>query len=583
MKKIRNSAWLANEYTSASEPERNTPISKEIKVEPRRRIRLGWKFWGGLSLLLTTGIGAGAVMLLLKMPSLPNCPSIFMPTASASMRLYCAELAAGKQTVGDLLYAIDLVRNLPTEHPLYGQVNEYIARWSKEILALADENFQQGRLDEAIAVAQRIPRETAAHALVAGQIQQWRKIWQEAEQVYRQAEQALRENNWSQATRLGAKLTNLGNRYWATTRYEELLEKSKVAREDARQLNRAFQLVSLGGISNLIEAIELAKAVNPTSYAYNSAQKLIKDASQRLLNMARVSLDNEDWRGIIQIANRLADVVDTQEARQLDELAQAIIKAQENNSASLNIAVNRLQRIDSSSPLFDRIQRLSNRWRREAEGLEGIERARQLASSGQISDLTAAIAQAQLIPPTSPRYREAQTLIQNWTIQMQANEDRPVLNRADQLAASGSETALQAAIQEASSIPANRPLYQEAQSRINQWSSRLQADQDRAYLDQAEAFARRGNLPEAISLASQIPQGRSLYNQAQSNIQTWQQQLNTAGEADTGYRTLALAQQRATVNLNEAIDLARTISPQSQAYSSAQAQIQDWLRLAGQR
>lgn len=606
---MRNTDWLivdqlpvASNSTATLPPPVATPPQSAPKQKKKFNLRLGWSFWGLVSLLVTTSAGISAVMVLLKLPAVPNCPSLFLPTASVSMRIYCAELAANKQTVDNLLEAIALLKELPPDHPMKVQIDEYLAQWSKDILALGDDSFQKGQLETAIATARRIPANTSAQALVEKQIKKWQDVWQKADALYQQAEQALRDGNWPVATRFSSQLLNIENRYWAESKYTEILEKGKQAREDAKQLNRAYQLVSMGSISNLIEAIEIAKSVNPNSYAYNPAQKIIQDASQKLLGIARTSLDNEDWRGIIQIANRLSRVIDTPEAKRLDDLAQAIAKSQEGTAAGLEAALARLDRIDRTSPFYDRIQRLSLRWRRDIEGLSSLERARQLASSGQNADLVAAIAQARLVPQSSPRFNEAITQIRRWTEQVEGSEDRPILARAEQLAAGGGAQTYQAAIQQASLIGPNRALYKDAQEKISRWSTSLETNQDQPYLDQAQALARVGNYQDAINFVSQIPSGRSLYNQAQANIRTWQASLNnqnrtttpipevpsipsspevTNSQIDGGADILVTAQGQAGTNLQEAIATAQTIPNISSAYATAQAQIQEWQQQLG--
>ncbi len=611
IRKMRNADWLVvDTLPLVPEPRELVNPTPPPPEPPRRKInfRVGWSFWALVILILTMGTGVGAVMVLFKLPALPNCPSLFLPTASTSMRVYCAELAANKQTVNDLLEAIALLKDIPPDHPNAPLVEEYLAQWSKDVLNLADASFQKGQLETAITTARKIPANTPAHALVEQQVKAWRDLWQKADGLYQQAEQALRDGDWPAATRYSNQLLSLPNRYWAENKYTELLEKGKQAREDAKQLNRAYQLVSMGSISNLIEAIEIAKAVNPNSYAYNPAQKIIQEASDKLINIARTSLDNEDWQGIIQISNRLARVVDTPEARRLDELAQAVAKSQEGTSGGLEAALARIQRIDQTSPFADRIQRLSARWRQEIDGLQSLERARQLASSGRAMDLVAAIAQAQLVPRSSPRYNEAVSQIRRWTEQVESNEDRPILTRAEQLAVGGNSQAYQAAIQQASLIAPNRALYREAQDKISQWSTRLESDQDQPFLDQAQALARGGNYAEAISVASQIANGRTLYNQAQTNIRTWQSNLGStvapvensqprnyvipevvgipsptpdSEGQDMGELLLATAQGQSQTDILAAIATAQSIPTDSAAYPLAQAQIQEWQRQLG--
>jgi hypothetical protein len=129
---------LLDEAIAASTPPSHVRRSQRGKW---KRFFQSWQFWIILTLLLVTGTGGLAIALLLKLPALPNCPSIFWPTASGSLRLYCAQLAAKKQTVKDLLEAIALVNSLPADHPLRPEINRQIEEWSADILNLAEQTF----------------------------------------------------------------------------------------------------------------------------------------------------------------------------------------------------------------------------------------------------------------------------------------------------------------------------------------------------------------------------------------------------------------------------------------------------------
>ncbi|MEO1184865.1 MAG: chromosome segregation ATPase, partial [Cyanobacteria bacterium J06636_27] len=85
-----------------------------------------WVLWAFLLAFVPGTIGFMAMGILFKLPSAPNCPSIFWPLASASVRMHCAQLAASKETVKDLLQAIDLVKNLPQNHPLRSEIDRSV-------------------------------------------------------------------------------------------------------------------------------------------------------------------------------------------------------------------------------------------------------------------------------------------------------------------------------------------------------------------------------------------------------------------------------------------------------------------------
>jgi len=132
-------------------------VSAKVSSRKLPRLLTSWVLWAFLLAFVPGTIGFMAMGILFKLPSAPNCPSIFWPLASASVRIHCAQLAASKETVKDLLQAIDLVKNLPQNHPLRSEIDRSVEEWSRGILQLADQSFQSGRLEEAIEIARKIP------------------------------------------------------------------------------------------------------------------------------------------------------------------------------------------------------------------------------------------------------------------------------------------------------------------------------------------------------------------------------------------------------------------------------------------
>lgn len=164
----------------------------DVAVVPARRWSwaglLNWKFLLVSSLLVCGASGGLAVAYLLQLPGLPNCPAVFWPLASASMRFECARIAASKQTAKDLLEAIALVDSLPNDHPLREEADRMVELWSKNVLDLAEDLFNNGKLDEAIAAARKIPAKASSAKLVDDRVRQWQATWKKAEEVYRNAE-----------------------------------------------------------------------------------------------------------------------------------------------------------------------------------------------------------------------------------------------------------------------------------------------------------------------------------------------------------------------------------------------------------
>ncbi|MEQ8537758.1 MAG: chromosome segregation ATPase [Coleofasciculus sp. D1-CHI-01] len=596
------------------------PPSPQQPKEPKRRFTFGWAFWVVVIMVVSGGMGFASVALLLKLPAVPNCPSIFWPTASASVRIYCAQLAANKRTTKDLLEAIALIDALPKDHPLRPEINRHIEEWSVEILAIGEEKFQAGQLEEAIEIANRIPRDVPAFTLVKEQIKAWETLWKKASGIYEQAEEQLRQSNWTLAFREAVKLTTIDNQYWAAVKYNQLVDLIQIGRDDSQKLDEAYKLSKSGRVDDILKAIEAAEKITPKSFAYKEAQDLIAESGNKLLKLATSRLEQRNWQGVLEIANKLPASVKLPDVKaDLIDLANAISRAESGSSGDLEIAIASVQKLGADRPLYDEGQELIDRWQREIEDVARLERARTFASSGLVSDLQIAIAEAKLIPNRNPRYQEARAEISQWTRQIQTIEDQPYLDRATQLASFGGVQSLREAIQEARRIVPNRALYSEAQSKIKDWTRTVQRLEDQPYLDQARTLANSGNLSAAIAAAEQIKSGRVLYGEAQSLVKGWktevlgQQRLQQAYQAATpgtpdaiveairlarqvpssakvrgdavsavnrwSYQLLALAQDRAAISLTEAIRLAKMIPSGTEAYNAAQVQIQGWQKI----
>jgi hypothetical protein len=601
---------------------RPSPKDSVMKKLLRQTIgRLSWQVWAVLLVLASGGIGFTATSSLLELPKTPNCPKIFWPIASASMRLYCAELEADKGTVEGLLEAVNLVEALSDNHPLRAEIDKKVENWAVEILDIAEKEYNDGDLKNAIATARKIPNNVQAYNVVAERITEWQSTWTEAEKNFTTGQDRLRESEWNLAFREAVKLLYIDNQYWSTTKYEELTEDIKLAQKESKKLDAAYVLLKKDGIDNWLEAVEDAEKIAPTSYAYQEAQNLIGKAKEKIIKHVETAIDKRNWQDLLYVTDRLPESIAVQEdVEDWQTIASAGSDAEIGSTESLQSAILTAQEIKPSRPLYQLAQDLVGRWQTEIEDVALLEKAREIAQLGTVSDLNAAIAQAELIPQNNPRYQEALKEIGSWTSQVQTIEDRPVLDRAEELAINGTIPALQEAISQASLIGRDRALYEEARDRVSQWQSTIEEQQDRPYLDQAYSLASNRDYPAAIQAARQIQRGRSLYQEARSNIAEWDREIqaqtnyqqavqiadaNTPealvsaidivskipASTDVGtestealnrwsYELLNVAQDVANASsLREAIRLARTIPSQSTAYGSAQSQIQLWRQM----
>lgn len=550
--------------------------SKRSKIRKLPGFLKSWVLWAVLLTLVPGTIAFMAMSMLLKLPSAPNCPSIFWPLASASVRIHCAQIAASKNTVNDLLQAISLVKHLPKNHPLRSEIETSLKLWSQEILELADESFQDGKIESAIATARRIPDDMPAYKLVEDKIADWRSTWSNANDIYKKTEDHLREERWQQAFMSAAKLLRLDNRFWTTVKYDELNNIITKSRADGTKLEEAKDAAKSNSVDKIIKAIEIAEAIEKDSYIYQKAQEAIPKFGRRMLELAEAKIEQKDADEAIYIAQKIPEIPDLQtEVEDFIALADAQRSAWTGSVSGLELAISQAQQIDSSRSNYEQAQQLISRWNLEIEDVGRLEKARTLAMQGTLVDLNAAISEAQLIPASNPRSREARREINSWRARVQTIEDRPYLDRADQLAILQDINSLQGAIAEASQIRRGRALYPEARRKVRKWRSKVQRIQDQPYLDRARAIASNGNLTEAINIAQQIGRGRALSGEAQKYIQDWRSEIQAR---DNWQQAKAIAQRGTANSLLQAIRTARQIPRRSFLRNDANPAIELWSR-----
>ncbi|MFN7865087.1 MAG: chromosome segregation ATPase, partial [bacterium] len=584
----------------------------------RYQHRFTWKVWAALFVVVFGGVVFLATWQLLNMQKSPNCPKIFWPIASASLRLYCAQLSADSRTVEGLLAAIALVEALPEDHPLRSQVNQQLEEWARDILNLAEKDYQAGNLEQAIAKARQIPNNMAVAAIIEERIAKWQETWTEGNEILSKLEENLRASNWNQSFRLAVDLLNLNNEYWATVKYNEAIAKITVAREDSSKLDNAFNLFARGGLDNWLKVIEEARKIQASSYAYQEAEKLIGKTEDKLKEYAERLIERKQWQALRDLANQTPkDLKIKEDVTDWSLLSTAALDGETGTVEGLEAGILGLEQIDASRPLHQTALAMRERWQLQVQDLKILSEARDLAQAGTIEQYSAAIAKAGEVPRNNPLWSQAQQEIGSWNRQIQVIEDRPILERAREIALPGDINSLSNAIIQARAIANNRALYRDAQREIGGWQARIERMEDQPILDQAQALANLKDYSTAIETANQIPPGRTLSSEASQNIRRWRRELrarqnlqqanqlaamgtaegltraialvtNISTKTDAGvqrtellerwsYQLLSLATDLANNGRYlEAIRLAESVSRESTAYSSARSQMQGW-------
>lgn len=594
-----------------TQPTRST--SELDSSEPDSTVRWPWQWLAAGVVVFSSVVGFGSAAVLLKLPTLPNCPQMFLPTTSASVRIYCAQLAANKGTRADLLEAVALIQDLPADHPLRPDIDRYLEAWVANLLELADETFQAGELEEAISLAEELFAYVDS-ALVEERITLWQGTWDKGETIVFDAKEHMQAGAWGQAFQTASKLTQLDNDYWATQRYDELYAELTTARQEGKKLDTAFAKLDRGGLDNLLAAIAAAEKIPTDSSAHAEAQTLIEDAKDKLMALAVRSLKRGDWQTAMQIANRIpADLQLQAELDDLSLLADATSIASFGTQINLEDAILEAQKIEPGRPLYKHARSLIQHWQATISAGLNLEAAIELAQDGSGQSLAAAIAQARTVSTGNPRHGEAQRRIREWQTELERRQDQPILDQAETLAISGN---LSGAIAQAQKIGAGRALYGQAQQRIQDWQRRLAAGRDQPTLQEAYNLAGQGRYTEAIQQAQQIGAGSPLYSEAQNQIGNWQAELQAgtlmaqaeeraqAGTPDALRDAISLAQQvsrntrqgtnaqtklntwssqlfqiareRARTNINEGIRIAQFIPASASIYGTVQSQIDSW-------
>ncbi len=601
--------------------EQANQVTKQLVNQMPKWLRLSfirsWVFWAIITLGISGGLVYLSLGLLLNPKAVPNCPEIFVPMSSASLRVYCGQLAASKQTLKDLSTAIDLVKDIAPNDPTRAYVDSNVQRWALAILRLAEASYQEGNYNDAVNAAKKVPSNIPAYNIVAKRLGQWQETWAKGVALDKETRALLHSSKWVNAYSVAVKLTRLNNHYWATTKYQELADLVQIAKADSAKLDEARQLVKNNEIKPLLQAIEIAKKIDPNSFAQTEAQTIIGTAAKKMFELAIAKFDKNDWKGALEIANKTPQTAETKvEVQDLINLSQARSHALGGTVSELETAISLIQSIKPESKIYSRSQKYIGNWQLEIQDLAALQRARSLAATGTVKDLQTAITEAQRIPTTNPRGKEANQVATEWGKQIETVQDTPFMTAADTLAAGNTIAGLQNAIVQLNNIKPGRALYAQAQQKIQKWTSDIQTAEDSPILAQAESLANSGNLEAAVTMVQRIGSGRALSATAREKSRDWQAQLQAATNlaaaqklAATGTpeallgaiqaasrvpqssslrsearsamdgwsaQMLEIAQSVASSDLRRAIAIVKAVPSYTSAYSSSQSSLQQW-------
>ena len=333
------------------------------------------------------------------------------------------------------------------------------------------------KLGEALAVAKQINLETTAWTEAKPDLETW------SQQVMQYSFQKWEAEDIDGAIKVAQLVPpDLA----VTAEAKDLLSFGHAQRlaQDADGLSPSY-----GQIYSLSEAIQAAGRISADSPFYLQAQESL-----------------EEWQ------STLDDMVQLQYANQLASLGQ---------ESAYRWAIGEAQKVTQERPRRLQAQTLISHWHKEIQRIEDqpiLNQALQMANAGNKESFQQAIEQAQKVELGRALRVDAQTYIAEWEDRIETIEDQPIITAAEQLAQVGK---LAEAIAQAGKVKSGRALHDDAQVAIKAWTKELQTIEDRPILLRADRLAARGRLSDAIAVAAQIGFGRALYEDAQASIAIW--------------------------------------------------------------
>lgn len=546
-----------------------------------------WSTIGLAAISACGALGALALVWLTSLPPLPDCSKI-SALSSDVQRLYCARETAQSGELPDLIAGLKVVGQWSPEQTSYREAQSLLQQWSDAVLRAAYQRMtDEADLKGAVSLASSIPRTSPLYPQAQEAIASWKLEWTRGDAIYREAEAAIKAQDWNTAAAQVLELADLDHAYWREQKSSELTHLVIREKEAWSKLKQAQELIEKKGNSQLIEAIALARQADPQSFAWQTIKPLLQEWSNKQLSSAWQQWQQGNRAQAIAMAQGIEEKdVSEQTFKDLirySKVEQMVATRQSSpwyptwdETWKLTEAIAAIQRIKPDSPLYETAQSELQVWKTQLKDLTQLQYANLIASAGQQFSFQLAMEQAALIAPEQPQRPLAQTLIAFWRQQIERVEDQPYLNYARQLAQAGEVSDLQAAIQVAQQVPQGRALRPDAEIAIAQWTDQIETIEDTPILQKAQALAQDNKLKAAIIEASRIEKDRALYRQAREAIASWQRKIDEIQIAEDRPILNEAYSLASRERLTLAIEKASTIARGRALYNEAQSAIAQW-------
>lgn len=124
--------------------------------------------------------------------------------------------------------------------PAYKEAQQLISQWSEKILQFASDKYQQGKLEEAKAIAKSVSEVSSLSQKVATTIEIWDKEWQQNQEHLQTAQEKLDKNRWQEAIVAAKKISE--NEH-LQKQSEEIIQKAEAkiaaSKASSRQVSKS--------------------------------------------------------------------------------------------------------------------------------------------------------------------------------------------------------------------------------------------------------------------------------------------------------------------------------------------------------
>jgi len=374
----------------------------------------------------------------------------------------------------DLILAIEKANRIDPNSYAHQEALELIAKAKNELIAGMNRSIARGNWQQVLQVANRVPP--------SADLQDYVTDWNYLATAGTSA-QIGRVANIESAIATAQKIEQGSPLY---RKAQQLIGSWQLEIKDVSTLAKARGTARSGSISDLRQAISIARSIYSYHPRYQEAQREIRG-----------------WISRIQII----------EDRPILNSAYQI--ARDGSVSSLQRAIATANRISANRALYREAQGQIAKWRGTIETKVDNPILIEAESFARKGDFAAAIATAKKISPGRALYNRSQTRIRYWGIELAGKEN---FRQADRLASSRTPQNLIRAIDLASKIAPASSLKAESNRAINRWSEQL--------LNIARDTAQT-SLTRAINIAGSIPPQTSAYPAARSQIQIWRARLNS--------------------------------------------------------